>query len=509
MKPDKAHSLTDKELLKLEKRIAAEYKKAAAEMHGKINAYFQSFAKCDAEQKAKLDAGEITDQYYKQWRLAQIGRGKRMEKLRDQLAERITSANEVSAAYINDTTPGIYSLNRNYSAYTIEKEVGADVGFTLWDEQTVKRLITEQQDLMPYYPPKRAVKRGIDLEWGKKQITAQVTQGILMGESIKHLSDRLQTNIPNMNRDSAIRAARTAVTGAQNAGRMDSYRAAEGMGIKLRKQWMATLDGRTRHAHALLDGQTQEIDKPFESELGEIMFPGDPNATPSNVYNCRCTMIADVDGVDTNDALRRDRAGLLPDMTFSQWENTKRGEGLLAADFYVKKEFEREKRDRKQFAEYKEILGKNAPKSFAKFQDLKYNDPEKWKLYRLDKTRRTSLKNHPELALPGDRKIIPDSKFTGYIFNKDNPNGWAKGVYFERVLGYSSENWEKLQAEIMYAQQRNPAKLRRETEFGVIYEQQMILYGETGNPTNVLVGWIHKPDGSTSMTTAYIKKVKP
>lgn len=64
-----------------------------------------------------------------------------------------------------------------------------------------------------------------------------------------------------MNRDSAIRTARTAVTGAQNAGRLDSYYAAEKMGIKCRKQWMATLDGRTRHSHAMLDGEIVDNDK--------------------------------------------------------------------------------------------------------------------------------------------------------------------------------------------------------------------------------------------------------
>ena len=44
---------------------------------------------------------------------------------------------------------------------------------------------------------------------------------------------------------------------------MDSYVAAEKMGIKLKKSWLATLDNRTRHAHAMLDGQTVDIDKPF------------------------------------------------------------------------------------------------------------------------------------------------------------------------------------------------------------------------------------------------------
>lgn len=383
--PDLAHHLTDKELAALEQRIAAEYQKAADELTDKINAYFERFKERDAAQKKLIgtivNGREYTEQDYKQWRMAQIGRGKRFEDLRDRVAERMTKSNEVAAAYINDTTPGLYSLNRNYAAYTIEQQVGADVGFDLWDEQAVRRLIMKQPDLMPYYPPKRAVKRGIDLAWGKRQITAQVTSGILQGESIKHLADRLQTNIPNMNRNSAIRAARTAVTGAQNAGRIDSYFRAEEMGIRLKKRWLSTLDGRTRHAHQLLDGQVQPNKKPFQSILGDIMFPGDPNAAPSNVYNCRCTLIAEVEGVDMSDALRRDRWGPLPNMTYAQWENTKRGEGALLSEKIEKEEDEREERDWKQYKEYKAILGKNAPKSFAKFQDLKYNSGE-WEAFK-------------------------------------------------------------------------------------------------------------------------------
>ena len=376
MKPDYAHRLTDQELNALEKRIAKEYGKAAKELEKKIDAYFAQFLKRDIQQRKRLEKGEITKEYYQQWRLAQIGRGKRFQALRDRIAERMTKANQVAAAYTNDATPGIYSLNRNYGAYTIEEQVGDSVGFDLWDEQTVKRLMVEQPDLMPYYPPERAVKRGIDLSWGKKQITAQVTAGILQGESIPRLAERLKKNIPDMNQASAIRVARTAVTGAQNAGRMDSYRAAEEMGIKLKKQWLATLDGRTRHAHRALDGQTQETSKPFHSELGDIMYPGDPNANPSNIYNCRCTLIADVEGVDVSDAKRRDRYGVLPNMTYAQWENTKRGEGALAAEKYEKKELEREARDIKQYLEYKTVLGKTAPKSFANFLDLKYNSGE-------------------------------------------------------------------------------------------------------------------------------------
>ena len=329
--PDKAHQLTDEELKKLERRIASIYRKARDELQETVDAYFESFAKRDEEMKdligTVVNGREWTEQDYKQWRLAQIGRGKRFETLRDKVAERMTKANETAVSYVNDATQGIYSLNRNYAAYTIE-QVAGDVGFDLWDEQTVKRLIVEQPDLMPYYPPKKAVKRGIDLTYGKTQITSTVTSGILQGKSIKGLADDLQTRIPTMNRDSAIRTARTAVTGAQNAGRIDSYTAAQKMGIKLQKEWLATLDGRTRHSHAMLDGEKVETDEKFSNGC---RFPGDPQGRPEEIYNCRCTLIASFPDVNAGNAQRRARNPetgdnkVISDMTYQEWMRWKRG----------------------------------------------------------------------------------------------------------------------------------------------------------------------------------------
>ena len=329
MKPDEGHNLTEKELAKLEKRISSVYSEAAKELQKTIDDYFVQFEKRDAEMKELIgtvvNGKEWTEQDYKQWRLAQIGRGERFKALQKRVAERYTEANQTAVSYVNDATPGIYSLNRNYAAYTIESVAG-DVGFDLLDEQTVKRLIKDEPDLMPYYPAKRALNRGIDLAYGKRQISACVTSSILQGKSIKGMADDLQTRIPTMNRTIAIRTARTAVTGAQNAGRIDSYTAAQKMGIKLKKEWLATLDGRTRHSHAMLDGEQVDNEKKFSNGC---MFPGDPNGPAAEVYNCRCTLIAAVDGVDTSDAKRRDVYGIIPDMTFSQWKNQKRGEGYL------------------------------------------------------------------------------------------------------------------------------------------------------------------------------------
>lgn len=339
-KPDYAHKLTDEQLAKLERRIANLYKEAADELTDTVKAYFEQFEKRDAAMKEKLDAGEITDQQYKQWRLAQMGRGKRYEALRDKVANRYTNANETAVAYVNDATPGIYSLNRNYAAYKIE-QVSSQADFTLWDEQTVKRLIVEQPDLMPYYPPKRALQRGIDLKYGKQQITASVTSSILQGKSIPKIANDLQSRMQDMSRASAIRTARTAITEAQNAGRLDIYRAARDMGIKLKKQWLATLDNRTRHAHAMLDGQTVDVDKPFKVDGYEIMYPGDSSAPGYLVYNCRCTQVSVLDDVDTSGGMRWARdpetgeSVLVKDMTYAEWAGWKKETTINGKDLRI------------------------------------------------------------------------------------------------------------------------------------------------------------------------------
>lgn len=327
-KPDYAHKLTDEQLAELEQRIAKIYEQAAGELSETVETYFKQFTKRDAAMLEKLKKGEIDEQQYKQWRLAQIGRGERFKALRDKVATRYTDANATAVAYVNDATPGIYSLNRNYAAYKIE-QVSDKADFTLWDEQTVKRLIVEQPDLMPYYPPKRALQRGIDLKYGKQQITASVTSSILQGKSIPKIANDLQRRMQDMNRTSAIRTARTAVTAAQNAGRLDTYCAAQDMGIKLQKRWLAMLDGRTRHAHAMLDGQTVDVDKPFKVDGYEIMYPGDSSAPGYLVYNCRCTQIAEVDGEDTSSGGRRaidpktGKSVLVKDMTYAEWTGWK------------------------------------------------------------------------------------------------------------------------------------------------------------------------------------------
>lgn len=303
--PDIGHERTDELLDQLERRLASVYRTASKEMQDEIAAYFESFARRDAEMREMIgqtvNGKEWTEQDYKQWRLNQIGRGRRFEALRDRIAERMTHANEIAIALANGDMAKIYAMNRNYTIETAKEQAGdalVNEDFIQWDEETVNRLLVEEPDLMPYYPAERAIKRGIDLAWGKRQITANVTSGILQGKSIGKIASDLQRDIPEMNRTSAVRAARTAVTRAENAGRQDAAEDLEKRGVILEKEWIATLDGRTRHVHRRADGQTVENSEPFIVGGEKLMFPGDDSMGASgwNLYNCRCTRAVRVKG---------------------------------------------------------------------------------------------------------------------------------------------------------------------------------------------------------------------
>lgn len=331
---------TDKELEALEKRIADVYKQAEKDLDKEVKEYFAKFKLRDKEMQALADAGEITQAELQRWRLTQIGRGQRFEALRDRVAERYTQANEVANAYVNDMTPSIYSLNRNYEAYTIEKTVGS-CDFTMWDESTVRRLLVEQPDLMPYYPPSRALNRGIDLEYGKSQITKRVTSGIIRGLPPGKIANELMAGITGMNRESAVRAARTGITAAQNAGRMDSYVAAENMGIQIRRKWICTKDARTRFSHGMADGQIAEGTKtPFNVGGYKMMFPGDKSlgAPGHEIYNCRCTTrTVEKDGIEAEPRQMRVRN--------PQWEEAKAEETKLENKLEKLKEREQAETD--------------------------------------------------------------------------------------------------------------------------------------------------------------------
>lgn len=291
---DKAHVETDKRLAGMERHISAIYSRANKELTEKADAYLKRFEIQDKAKRKLVDDGKMSEEEYKKWRINKIMTGNHWTAMKEQTAQSLLHANMIAQDYINGCLPEIYALNYNAASSGIS-DVIKGYSFELVDASTVKNLATSDETLLPY----KHVDGKKDVRWNTKKVNAEVLQGIIQGESIPEIAKRLRT-ATEMNKDSAIRNARTTITSAENKGRMDSYERAKKMGIKMKKQWLAALDSRTRDAHRELDGVEQDVDKPFKSLLGDIMYPGDPSARPANVYNCRCTLVSNIIGFEKN-----------------------------------------------------------------------------------------------------------------------------------------------------------------------------------------------------------------
>ena len=283
---DTAHYKTDLKLEEMEKRLSAIYSRAEKEIQKTADEYFSKFSKQDEAKRKLLEQGKITEEEYTKWRKGKVMYGNRFSEMKEQCAKQLLNVNQTALAYINGELPEVYAMNYN----AIESAVDGVGGysFTLLDADTVRNLAVTDTSLLPY----KEIDPAKDIPWNMKKINAETLQGILQGESMDKIAKRMM-NVQEMNKTQAIRSARTIVTGAENKGRQDSYARAEADGIILQKEWIATNDSRTRHSHAALDGAIVDQDKKFDNGL---MFPGDPNGRPEEVYNCRCTVAAVVKG---------------------------------------------------------------------------------------------------------------------------------------------------------------------------------------------------------------------
>ena len=310
---DQAHDYADRKIAEFQAEVWEVYQQAQADAQEALAKFLKRFEKEDARRRKLVEKGEMTKAEYKSWRSGQILRSKQLSGTLDQVSQAMVNANKVAMAALAGKLPEVYAENANYSAFWVCKETGLAVGFDLVDPDTVQHMLTAGEAL--FMAP--GVNVAKDKLWNRKLMASQLTQGVLLGESIPKMARRVQ-RVTGSNYATAVRTARTAVTGAENAGRVHSYKRAKEMGIKLEKEWLATLDGRTRHSHRQLDGQRVPNEEGAKFENG-CRYPGDPHGRYEEICNCRCTLVAVVDGVDTSDAERWSR---LPEgMTYEEWKN--------------------------------------------------------------------------------------------------------------------------------------------------------------------------------------------
>lgn len=328
---DAGTKATDDIIEELEKQLHQEYSRAAKETTAKLDDYLRRFQIKDEIKRKALQEGKITKEYYQYWRTGQILIGERWKEMANTLATDLANVDAIARSTVKGYMMDVYALNHGYATFEIERDTLLDTSYTLYNRDTVQNLWKNNPKLLPDpvpgSPTAKMLEEHEDMRWNRDNLQAELVQGILQGESIPQLAARMQ-NVTDMDERSAVRNARTMCTGAMNKGRLDGYQRAKDMGIEVKKVWSATHDGRTRKSHAAQDGEAVDLDKEFPNGC---MYPGDPDADPSEVYNCRCSMNCESE--------RSKHSYYMQDL----WASMRRGEDIVPYQEWVEKKEQQSK----------------------------------------------------------------------------------------------------------------------------------------------------------------------
>lgn len=130
---------------------------------------------------------------------------------------------------------------------------------------------------------------GKDTKVLSKQIAGEISRGISNAAMYSEMARNI-AGYAGISKNKAMRIARTEAHRIQCKATADAQWKAKEKGADVVKQWDASLDGKTRDTHRLLDGQIRELDEPFEVAGMKAMQPGGFGIA-SEDCNCRCALL--------------------------------------------------------------------------------------------------------------------------------------------------------------------------------------------------------------------------
>lgn len=271
----------DAEKAVLEK-MEQQYKRALSDINQKVKLFdadiksldtLLNMDSMDEAQRATLESMKQAKIYQKQYQQA----------LKKQIGSILDKLHGDTFSTVEQYLKECYQDGFLGTMYDIHAQ-GIPVIVPINQEAVAKAVVLDSKVVKGYYEA-----LGVDFDRLKKVIPAEVSRGI--ASSLPYID--IARNINNASKSglyNAVRIARTEGHRIQQASTYDAQKAAKAKGANVVKQWDATLDGRTRETHRLLDGQIREVDEPFEVRGMTAMMPGD-FGRPEEDIHCRCVSL--------------------------------------------------------------------------------------------------------------------------------------------------------------------------------------------------------------------------
>lgn len=205
------------------------------------------------------------------------------QALKSQISGIVDNLHSVSYTTIDKYLKECYEYGYIGTMYDIAMQ-GIPVIAPIDQAAVVKAVLTDSKVVEGYYN-----RLGVNYAKLKKTITQEVSRGIASSLPYSDIARNIN-NASGSGLYNAKRIARTEGHRIQQESTADAQEAAKKKGADVVKQWDATLDGRTRPTHRMLDGQIREVDKPFEAGGTKVMRPGQFGIAAEDI-NCRCACL--------------------------------------------------------------------------------------------------------------------------------------------------------------------------------------------------------------------------
>ena len=278
---DRGANYADKAISRVDKALYSTYNTAQRELRQKWADFNKKFRVKDLEKRKQRDEGKITEQQYKDWLAGQVFMRRQWEQNIKQVCEVMLHHNEQALKIINESSLDTFAENYYAEAFKAQW-ICSNVSFNVYNTQAIANLIRDNPQILPEWH----INEPKDYKWNYKKVNNIVKQGIIQGEGIEQITERLCNDLSTQNENKMRMFARTAMTCAQNAGRQLQMAEGAKLGIVIEKEWLATHDSKTRDSHRHMDGERVPYDEEYSNGL---MYPGDPSGAPEEVYNCRCS----------------------------------------------------------------------------------------------------------------------------------------------------------------------------------------------------------------------------
>lgn len=207
------------------------------------------------------------------------------------------------------------------TGYAVETTAAVKLGFGMLSQSVIDAAIYNQYDRIKW--DKRLIQ---DIAKANQHIREVLTQGLIQGHGYAKIAKKTKDTLGKSAYE-MLRIMRTEGHRAQMAGRLlatdKAMGAADKIGMKVKKVWVATLDDRTRDQHAEMDGQAADDDGIFHLPDGTTTDAPGHSGVAEHDINCRCDMVIEFEDMPYKERYDQTNKQDINNITYSEWKDEK------------------------------------------------------------------------------------------------------------------------------------------------------------------------------------------